>query len=282
MSDDLCGLYWLGHLGALHPIKLHVGEHRRASSSRTVLSETLSGRVLAQLSPRRTSPRQWSIGGPAELVADVAVLGEVLAGLRPPYVWVDPWAQVTNLLTPRSSLWHDAADAQSTVSLAGRYPLDGGGFAAATVVQSNTAQSILSGKAPVVAGLPVTVSAWVAGTDARIYAEFLDSNGARADWGGGSMVSGTDVLRRVSLTFTPGEIPSNAVAIRLWVANTSVAARAQVTWTTGPVDWAVGGGVAQVLVTDDNTAPTWAVPDPAFVNGRRADVSFTVTEIGSP
>lgn len=282
MADDLYGLYWLGHLGALHPIKLHVGEHRRATQSRTVLSETLSGRVLAQLSPRRTSPRQWSIGGPAELVKDVAVLGEILAGLRPPYVWVEPWAQVTNLLTPRSSLWQDAADAQSSVSLAGRYPLEGGGYAASTVVQSNTAQSIIGGAAPVVPGLPVTVSAWVAGTDARVNAQWIDSNGASISVHAGSTVTGTDVLRRSTLTFTPGEIPSNAVAVRPFTYYTSVAARAQVTWTTGPVDWAIGGGVAQVLVTDDNTAPTWAVPDPAFVNGRRADVSFTVTEIGAP
>ena len=282
MSNDLCGLYWLGHLGALHPIKLHVGEHRRASQSRTVLTETLSGRVLAQLSPRRTSPRQWSIGGPDELVADVAALDEVLAGLRPPYVWVEPWAQVTNLLTPRSSLWQDAAEAQSTVSLAGRYPLEGGGFVAASVVQSNPAQSILSGKAPVVPGLPVTASACVAGTDARIYAQFLDSNGASISVTGGSTVTGVDVLRRVSLTFTPGEVPSNAVAIRPWVANTSVAARAQVTWTSGPVDWSIGGGVAQVIVTDDSMDLRSARTEPSYDLGRRADVSFTVTEIGAP
>lgn len=282
MADDLCGLYWLGHPGALHPILLHVGEHKRSTQPRTVLSETLGGRVLAQLSPRRTAPRVWSIGGPSELVKDVAVLDEVLSGLRPPYVWVEPWAQVTNLLTPRSSLWQDAAEVQSTVSLAGRYPLDGGGYAATTVVQSNPAWQIVSGAAPVVPGVPFTVGAWVAGTNARINAQFMDSSGVPISSVAGNTVSGADVLRRSLRTFTPGQVPANAAAVRMWTTNVSVAARAQVTWTSGPVDWAIGGGVSQVIVTDSSSAPTWAVPDPSFAHGRRTDVSFTVTEIGAP
>lgn len=282
MADDLCGLYWLGHPGALHPILLHVGEHKRSTQPRTVLSETLGGRVLAQLSPRRTAPRVWSIGGPSELVKDIAVLDEVLSGLRPPYVWVEPWAQVTNLLTPRSSLWQDAADAQSTVSLAGRQPLDGGGYAATSVVQSNPALQIVSGAAPVVPGVPFTVGAWVAGTNARINAQFMDSSGVAISSVAGNTVSGADVLRRSFRTFTPAQVPANAAAVRMWTTNVSVAARAQVTWTSGPVDWAIGGGVSQVIVTDSSSAPTWSVPDPSFAHGRRTDVSFTVTEIGAP
>lgn len=285
MTDDLCGLYWLGHPGSLHPIRLHVGEHKRATQPRTTLTETLSGRVLAQLSPRRTAPRQWSIGGPNELVRDIAVLDEVLNGLRPPYVWVDPWAQVTNLLTPRSSLWQDAVDAQATVSLAGRYPLAGGGYAATSVVQSNTAQSIISGAAPVVPGLPVTVSAWVAGsTSCRINLQWLDSNGASISVLGGSNVpAGLSVLSRSSLSVPADQVPATAVAVRLFTYNgVSVAARAQVTWTSGPVDWSIGGGASTVIVEGPSVDPTWAVPDPSFAHGRRADVSFTVTEIGAP
>ncbi|WP_068325039.1 hypothetical protein [Janibacter terrae] len=282
MADDLCGLYWIGHVGSLHPILLHVGEHKRTSQPRVSLSETLSGRVLAQLSPRRTAPRSWSIGGPDELVKDVAALGEVLAGLRPPYVWVEPWAQVTNLLTPRSSLWQDTVAAQFSVSMAGRYPLDGGGYAAATVVQSNVAQSMISGAAPVVQGLPVTVAAWVAGTSARVNGQFLDSNRVAISQFAGNTVTGVDVLRRSHKTFTPAEVPSNAVAVRLFTTNASVAARAQVTWTSGPVDWSIGGGASTVVVTDESLDTTWAVPDPGFAHGRRASVAFTVTEIGAP
>lgn len=267
--------YWIGHPGALLPLPDVGGVLNRKTERAASFSTSASGARRAYLSARRAPLREWSVNLPRLRPNEAAPLHDLLMYTDPPYVWVDPWSIVTNLLTPA------AAGLSSTrpgpLPRLGRQPLFGGGFAAVAVANNNTGFWIQVEPAPVVAGMPVTVSAYIASpSGGQVGAKFLDSNGvAVGSISYSSVVTGTDVLRRVSATATP---PVGAVAVELVVYNATVIAQPAVTWTSELLEYGPGGGAAQVIVTGLDEPVQWATREAK--NQRWADMSFTVTELG--
>ena len=273
MTDPLRGQYWLGHPGALLPIRAKVGKLARKSEQTITFKESASGRRRAYMAPV-TTQREWSVEIPYVLPEEVAALHELLAATYPPYVWVEPWATVTNLLTPVASTIRAATP---DVAQAGRWPMAGGGYAAVSAVNPTRATLVL-GTAPVLPGLPVAGTVWVAtATSASASLTWLDSAGAAI---GSALVSATATgMLTLARLFVTGMPPANAARCQLAVTGAEVLARAAVTWTAIPMPWAVGGGVAQVVVYGLNDDIQEASPDD--LDMRRSTVSFTVTEVGS-
>lgn len=265
--------FWIGHPGALLPLPGIKGELSRTVERAVAFTTSASGRRRGYLSARRAPLREWKVTIPHTRPDEAATLHELIANTDPPFVWVDPWSRITNLLTP------DAAGLNSTLPAGlprlGRQPLEGGGYAS-TAVANPSAALVRVEPAPVVS-LPVTVSAYLgSGSGAHVVATFLDSNGEAMGAGAESAnVSGLDLLRRVSVTATP---PTGAAAVELSIAGATVIARPAVTWTPDLLDYGFGGGAAQVILSGLDEAARWA---PLGVTQRReSDLSFTVTEVG--
>lgn len=265
--------YWIGHPGALLPLPDVQGSLTRKSSREVSYAFSASGRRRAYLSARRAPLREWSVTLPRLRPPEAAALHGLLLGTEPPYVWVDPWSRVTNLLTPAAAALRVTTPA--SLPTTGRQPLEGGGFAP-TGVANPGAGPVRVEPAPVVAGMPVTVSAYLGTTTtARVAALFLDTAGNQVSEVQSPTVPGGSVLRRAHITATA---PPLAAAVSIRVTGATVVAQAAVTWTADLLPYGGGGGAAKVVVTGLDEAVQFAMLEP---HGRRwADLSFTVTEVG--
>lgn len=266
--------YWIGHPGALLPLPDIQGDLTRKVGRAVSYNESASGRRRAYLAARRAPLREWNVTLPRLRPTEAAPLHELIMGTDPPYVWVDPWSLVTNLLTPAVVGLEGAVP---TLAPLGRQPLVEGDFAA--TAGANPGGGVVNlPPAPVVPDLPVMVSAYVASASGgTIAAVFLDSAGGVI---GTPVVSdpvvGSAALVRASLlTATP---PTNAAAVSIRVTGATVIARPAVTWTSELLEFGAGGGAAQVVVSGLDEAIRWATRTAAWP--RWADASFTVTEVG--
>lgn len=274
------GNYWIGHPGNLLPLPDYVGVLEVTSQQDPVLSESLGGGIRARIK-RARPPRSWKVDIPNTHVDEVAQVRLLLNSTLGPYVWLDPWAQVTNVLTPEMSTMG------SLVSPAAGLPQNGGGWRLigtdgqqAALTRSNpTKGGVWIGPAPippVAVGRPVTASIWISSSSsARVNLQWLDGSGSVMSAVQGNIVTGLDGLRRSVATGIP---PWGASAARIYVAGSEVLAMPAVTWTSDAVEWDVGNGVQQVVVGGMSRSTSHAVPESRAL--RRADLSFTVTEVG--
>lgn len=266
--------YWIGHPGALLQLPDVEGTLTRKSERTVAYSVSAAGARRAYLPARRAPLREWTVSLPRLRPEEAAVLQGLLLQTDPPYMWVDPWSQVTNLLSPKAS------GLQTTIPVlapVGRQPLAGGGYAP-TGVANPTGDVVRIEPAPVVRERAVTISAYLASAaGGRVAARFLDSNAATV----GAIVTsspvvGTQTLQRASLTVAVP--PVGAVAVEVQVTGATVIAQPAVTWTSELLPYGIGGGAPQVVVSGVDEAIQAAVRVAA---GRRwADVSFTVSEVG--
>lgn len=280
------GCYWIGHSGNLYPVGDQVGEVGLEHDDEPKITRILGGGISARVNRTRAN-RTWAVTIPEAEVDDVVNLQALLAATMPPYAWVTPFAQVTNVLTPEQSVLKSTSP---TLALSGAWPLAGGDgkkFAIATRVNPSAAfgniAPVTVGPAPIPppwAGRKVTVSSELATARAQgAYVVLQWLNAAGAVIGSpiqGNAVTGMDALRRSVATGTP---PAGAAACRFTNNYAEVIAQPAVTWTDAPTRWGVGGGARRVLVHGlRESIGEWAVPsDQSLI---RQDVSFTVLETG--
>ena len=275
------GMHWIGHPGSLVPF-IDYGSESTSDDFEPQVTTSMSGARRARV-PRGRPPRSWSLSIPAAHNDEMAQLRTLAAATLPPYQLVTAEAQVSNVLTPERSVLAD-----SSLALGGWWPIAGeygGGGTLARLNPSAAFGSIATVRIgpcptpPVWTGRAVTVSVLLAtarADGAHVWLQWLNAGGAQVSGSvrGGS-VTGMDGLRRSTATGTP---PSGAVACRLSIDYAEVIAQPQVTWTDHPVEWTVGNGADQVVITDLSRETELAVPDDR--NLRRGDYSLNLTEVG--
>lgn len=235
--------------------------------ARTAFVQPPSGRAL----------REWDVsmsGARPEQAAAFQTL--VLGGMgQGPFVFADPLAQVTNLLTPRQSVMDptllSTSSPQSNITSA---TLEGD---PAGLVPTTASAGYWGYNTPVNPQKPVTLSLTVQGSASVAFRVM------RRDWTASRLtqakVSSTQP-QRVSLTLAP-PFDQDAVMCGFAVTATTLTliSRPQITWTDGPMPWAVGRGASQVVVHSMKEAFDRASP---WTGGeRRIDYSATVTEVGT-
>lgn len=269
------GCYRIGQPGHLLPIDgSHAGLVRGWRDVTTIHDQGLAP-AWAFMSRRRPG-RVWRIGLEHSRVEEISNLHELYVSQSAPFMLVDPWAQATNVLTLRGSLID-----VSGVSVVGGYDLADGGHASVAVrndaASVESPSSMWAGMGPVLPGRAVTASAYIgAPWPCHVELIFLDAaqQSLGAHWS--PTVTGLGRLQRVHVTATP---PAGAVAAWVLINNAQVAARAALSWTTGPTAWGIGGVAQQALITDVSDNVEIAVPDPSS-HLRLMGTSFTVTEVG--
>lgn len=269
---------FLGPRGAMVPVKCPSGLRPLVSRESTE-RVTLGGVRRVHRAPRTI--RSWDVSIDVSNVAGLAGLAALLEASAPPWLWVDPWSQVTNLMTgPVSMLAAETLPAG--VSPGGPIPLDDGTSSLSSAINGSTANFTL-GRAsgvPVLPGTPVTASAFVrsTGTTPRFISLWWLNIAGTVTAGPAAAFPDDPVspLRRVSVTATP---PVGAVAAQIRFAGVAQVANPAITWTTGPVDWFPGQGVNGVEVSGLDMGVIMAVADPSSAQ-RYASASFTVTEVG--
>lgn len=266
---------YIGPIGNLIGFKCPSAEEIELADNSS-LSWTMGGRQKAQY--RLNAPRAWRVGIGTATPGQVAGLGGLLRGLYgpPPWTYVGPWAQVTNLLTPAASVL--AAGSWTGAGVPGGSVTLDDGSAPVLSVLSDTGASINLPDVPAVPGKPVTGSAWGAGdTGFTVTLRFLNTAGGTV-----SAASATTAaplgspLRRGHVTATP---PDGTVSVRLELTGAKRAAQPAVSWTPDLAAWTVGEGAPTVIVQGLSRAVQLAVADQAFM--RRSSASFTVQEVGN-
>ena len=287
--DYTRGGYWLGHPGALYPIVDRTDELPVADVDEPLLSTSLGGGVRSR--ERRNRPgREWRVQISDARVDEIAHVEHLLAATLGPYVWVDPYAQVTNLLLPEESVGNATTP---PLAFGGAGAMAGRPDRVVTTVRSNSAATFGSvglvrvgsvPAPPVWSGRKVTASALLStarSNGAYVVLYWLDGSGSQIGTGDmGNAVTGMDGLRRSTVTAAP---KPGAVSCRIGIVYAERIARPQVTWTDGPVDWGIGAGAHRVTIHSMERTRGLAVPDQggrSMAGMRRTGLAFTVREVG--
>jgi hypothetical protein len=275
---------WIGPVGAL--LQLTGTSTLRSSSTRpTSYRTTLGGVRKAQLGPRAHRQLEVQHGAvrPAELAALAALVGgEFGPG---PFWYVDPWAEVTNLLAPAASLLEPGTwnSEEGTAVSAGPHPLEGGGVVGRSVVPGSLTDLIRIpyrngslDRLPVIPGRVVTASIHATGAVGEVLLRIHWLNVA-----GGSVglsiayhaVPGSD-LHRIAVS---GTVPPGAVAMYVSVLGATRIARPAVTWSEGVLPWFPGQGLPRAVISGLDQEAILAA---AETDGQIMAGSFTVMEVG--
>lgn len=269
----------LGVAGYLFPIpgvSALAGTSERASSTRT----TLGGRRVVQEAAR--AHRTWEVTlRPGSRPKDLAALVALAAGEwgRGPFLFASEWAQVTNLLTPRTAALDVGPVAPSTFSVAGPLLLADGSAAGRHLAAGGAGVYFpLAGGAvedvPVEPDVPVTASAYTTTTGILRIQWFTAAGSLITQTAPSSQT--TDAPTRLSLTATP---PAGAALarMRVQVGAGGVVARPAFTWTPELLPYYPGQGVSRVRVAglSLDVLAAWL-----GAGGQRAGLTFTVEEVG--
>ena len=266
---------YLGQKGALLAFKgpsVSSSEQSRPASYRT----TLGGKVKAQRGA--ASRRQWSVDIATATPGEVGALLALIEGGVPPWVWVEPYAQVTNLLTPEQS-----SLAPGTWS--GPGAVEGGTAASPDGVTAVRTLIHPSGGAmgfalrdgavdgpPILPGVPIAYSVYVRGSGALTI--------SYRDWSGATLTDraqtySNPTFSRASFLSTP---PEGAASVHLRISGALQAGNPAVSWTPDLAEWSPGRGCNRAVVDGVSEAAQLAVrTEPAM---RRSQISFTVREVG--
>ncbi|WDF32255.1 hypothetical protein PTW37_10250 [Arthrobacter agilis] len=210
--------------------------------------------------------------------AEAANLQALVEGGKPPWVWVEPYAQVTNLLSPGQSVlaagtWSGAGFVEGGAVLSAD-----GVFSPRSVLHPTGGtvdfgyRSGAMDRPAVVPDQIVRFSAYLRGTG-TLRVSFRDWAGQILKETQASYSSTT--LARASVASLP---PAGAVSCRVWVTGALQAALPAFTWTADLAAWSVGRGCNRVSVDGLSEAVQLAVADsPAL---RRSAITFTIREVG--
>lgn len=244
--------------------------------SRTAFVQPTIGRVM----------REWDVSmsdaHPEQAAAFQALaMGAMGVG---PFVFVDPLAQVTNVLTPRQSLMEPAALATtgagqqrsnftpSAVRLDGFGSISGGSVAAGGFAYWGF-------RTPVHPERPVTLSAVVQG-QVKVTLRLMRDDSAWTVVQSAAVAETAVTPRRVSVTLKP-PFKEGAVmcGMAVYGVQASTIAQPQVTWTAEVMPWAPGRGATNVVV--HGLKESFSRASPHTGGPRRLDYSATVTEVGT-
>lgn len=266
---------YLGVLGDLVLIKCPSRLQQEASRG---LSEriTVGGVRRVQIGPRLL--RTWDVGVEAATPDDLATLAGFVAGEwgPGPFLWVDPWAQVTNLLPPaRAALelpWANTSPAgPATLAPGVRAGRSLAIIDSATITHWADPALI---DIPCTPGVPVTVSIWArgAGLVLRSVVRALDGSwlaSAPATAVGSEWV-------RLAVTVTP---PAGAHRVTVQLEGGGVVTRPAATWSSSVLEYHAGQGVAGVVIDGLQQDVILATRE-VRAHGRMASVGYRVLEVG--
>lgn len=269
-------LTYIGPLGGLVPLwgvnSLSINTERK---SRELVTAT--GRRKVQRSS--ISRREWSVST-NELAKpeELAGLQDLELGSTPPWTWVDPYAQVTNMLSPEQSVLMPGTWSGSAF-LEGGSAVGSDGVYSARSVSSGFPNTVIFGyrdgvrdDAAAIAGMPVCGSAYARGAG-RIRIYFYNFAGNQIS--NFSQGFNNTLLSRVSIIRTA---PVETASVRIALESVTRAAMPAITWSGSLLPWAVGHGCNRVIASGLSESITQAMSE---LNGRRrASLSFTVREVG--
>ena len=272
---------YLGSLGSLVRVECPADQSKDTERPTRYVS-TLGGSMFAQVGPR--TKRSWDvrlprISTPAEVATWQAfVEGEYGDG---PWWFVPEMAATTNLVSPRGSvLDHGGSVHGGTSPNGGPMVLPDGSRAGRSWLVEPDVTLILpwvggSERVPVLPGVPVTASLWVAGsTTPQMRVAVYDGNGSFTRYVYGTTSTGA-VAERFSVTFTPNAGESSCVIFLAGASSAYRVARPAVTWTDSVRPWAVGAGAPAVHVAGFSEDVTLAVDGREMVSA-----SLKVQEVG--
>lgn len=268
--------YWLGPRGFLVPLPDVASALSVKPEQPQSFSTSIAGTVREQHAPR--AARSWSISIPYMSPAERANL-EALTLLPRPWDLVTPDAMQHNLLTPRDAGF---ADPVANATLGGPTRLESPSdlvptlLAPASLLPKASSSRVIVGTIPVVAGMSVTLSAWVTswattGTGSVTFDPqwiYATESGAITP----VAVTASSTLTRVSATWTVPEGPPH-MQMRITGAGKIVAPA--MTWTTSVTDWAPGMGAVVV----PKKLPSWDLESPA--DRTYWSTSFDLQEVGA-
>lgn len=235
---------WIGTLGDLAEFKCPSKLSR--SGERAMSRFTgLDGTDTMFVGTGRTA-RSWDVDLSAATPDDVRALELIEHGARGvgPFLFVDPLMAATNVLTPRQSLMEpDTLPPRVTPS---RTVVPGLGSMPAAITEVDVVARFGNGS-PVVPGTPVTVSAWVVSTAAiKVSAQCMRVDGSWTN-NESRTQAGFESGGWVSVTVTPAADAAK-VDLRIQSSAPVVVACPSIKWSTHDAPWAVGQGVAAVVV----------------------------------
>lgn len=267
---------FLGPLGALVEFVHYKGGLSSQDSRDVSFKRTLGGGRKAFMGPN-LGLREWSVStkglGP-EQFAQFELLAAGAYG-SPPFWWVDPAAQVTNVLSPRMSMPGFGNEFAFSGGSAGTMVIPGLGPVPAVTVPAGAILKVALAT-PVVAGVPLTGAVYVSGNSAgSIRAQFLNSSGtwthdsvSQVTFGAPARISTSSVARDGDQTLD----------LRITSAGAFTVALPSVTWTPNLLPWSKGRGARRTVVHGISDEVVNA--DATTSTGRIIDFSFTVTEVG--
>lgn len=246
-------------------------------AERVRFDTTLGGVQKAQISG--ASPRSWQVGVAAAAQQDISHLTGLLEGLYgpPPWLYMGPWAQVSNLLTSAASMLLPGSWSGAGV-FAGGPLLLADGTTPRYSARTDGGAPITVATMPVIAGVPVTGSAWGAGdTEFSLSLVFLDASGATLD-AVTTRVQATmaEPPRRGGVTAVP---PPGSVNVRFRIVGAKRAALPAFTWTKDLAPWSVGEGIPKVVARGLSKSVLLASRDKPLL--RRLGLSFVLEEVGN-
>lgn len=250
---------------------------------RSTYQVTNKGRRVEFRGPR--GHRDWSVDIATALPSEIAGLAALVDGFfgPPPWVFIEPWAVTTNLLSPAAAILDDGTWEGSGASLGGAGTTsDGVRFGRSVIVQAGgfALLGYLNFQAdylPVLPGEPVTASIYATGTG-YVRIDFVDGNGAYISTVNGA--SGSGLWTRRTLTIPADQVPANAggAQIRIVATTQLTLSLPAATWTMTVQPWAHGAGCNRVSVDGLPQAVQSAVR--GDLSMQRASTSFTVKELG--
>lgn len=264
---------YLGKLGALFEVKCGSGQDHSAME-RVLFEQTLEGRAKAQVMLNRS--RRWDVGygliTPRQ-AADLLALDAGEYGIGP-FMWVHDDALVNNLLTPAASTCDPSQVTGETIEAGGPFAGAGRSF-----LNSDPSQDMFFGNipTPVIPGVKVTASAFLQGDGAAVHLRWHSVGGSLLGTVRGAPVGLASDPQRLSAS---GSAPADAAYCLIYGANASQGARPAITWTGKLMDWTLGDGCPQAVVSGLSRRILMTLNNDNPDYGRYWSAGFTVTEVG--
>lgn len=273
---------YIGPLGGL--VAIECPSSLRAASERPASTRVTTSGVVRQQVSRRAS-REWDVQWGAARPEQIANLAAIVAGEfgLGPFWFVDPWAQVTNLLAPRASMLE--GEPPAGMSLGGPVNLADGSRAGRSWVVANPATvhhvNYLDG---VLHRIPVRNGQTATGT---VHASGAGSVDLRLQW----YDAASNFLSNTAWTsHTPGSAvtrlhvygnpPVGAHSASVQVRGANRITRPALTWTSFVAEWHVGQGAPSVAIPATLAQDIILATREARSHGRMASVSTTIREVG--
>lgn len=269
---------FLGSIGSLVELSQFAEEQSVDMGGEPSFFDALDGTRTMYVAPTYARVlRQWSVSMTDARPTHAAAFQALCMGAAGtgPFVFVDPLAQVTNLLTPRQSLVDagtyltaQATPTRTSVPILGSLP---------GLQVTGTALQLATGT-PVLPGRPVSALLWVkSAKNVDLSMQFSDAKGTWL----------TSPTRRVetpaagawaSVSAVPGAGAAQ-VYIRVTVNGPTEVAAPSITWTATSPTWSPGRGARQVGI--HGLKESFRQASPSDPGKRRLTYSATITEVGN-